>query len=104
MVIISFVIEELLSIIDSVLSSSSGLGHHPLTVEIAGSIPAGSELKMFPKSRDRGLDPAAGSESILYSPSCMDTRPGNTFNKERSFMVYLNEHIKAPTIIVLDES
>ena len=25
------------------LSSSSGLGHHPLTVEIAGSSPAGSE-------------------------------------------------------------
>ena len=31
-----------------VLSSSSGLGHHPLTVEIAGSSPAGSELKKLP--------------------------------------------------------
>ncbi len=35
---------------------------------------------------------------------CMDTRPSNTFNKDRTFMVYLNEQIKAPTIIVLDES
>jgi len=34
----------------------------------------------------------------------MDTRPSNTFNKDRAFMVYLNEQIKAPTIIILDES
>ena len=34
----------------------------------------------------------------------MDTRPSNTFNKDRVFMVYLNEMIKAPNIIIVDET
>ncbi|MFA6256469.1 MAG: translation initiation factor IF-3 [Candidatus Absconditabacterales bacterium] len=34
----------------------------------------------------------------------MDTRPSNTFNKNRVFMVYLNEQIKAPTIVMVDET
>ena len=34
----------------------------------------------------------------------MDTRPSNTFNKDRTFMVYLNEQIKAPNIVILDET
>lgn len=32
----------------------------------------------------------------------MDTRPNTAFNKERTFMVYLNEQIKAPNIIIVD--
>ena len=67
------------------LSSSSGLGHHPLTVEIAGSSPAGSELH------------------LLFHYSYMDTRPqGNRDNRVQ--LVYLNESIKAPNIIILDEA
>ncbi|MFA7298646.1 MAG: translation initiation factor IF-3 [Candidatus Absconditabacterales bacterium] len=34
----------------------------------------------------------------------MDKKPSNTFNKNRVFMVYLNEQIKAPTIIMVDEA
>lgn len=35
----------------------------------------------------------------------MDTKPSHTtFNKDRAFMVYLNEQIKAPNIIIIDES
>lgn len=34
----------------------------------------------------------------------MDTRPNTHFNKDRVFMVYLNEQIKAPNIIIIDES
>jgi hypothetical protein len=33
----------------------------------------------------------------------MDKKP-NTFNKDRVFMVYLNEQIKAPNIIMVDEA
>lgn len=33
----------------------------------------------------------------------MDKRPSNSFNKDRVFMVYLNEQIKAPNIIIVDE-
>ncbi len=33
----------------------------------------------------------------------MDTRPSTTFNKDRAFMVYLNEQIKAPNIVIVDE-
>ena len=67
------------------LSSSSGLGHHPLTVEIAGSSPAGSEY-------------------LLPLHKCMEARPNKTFNKDRAFMVYLNEQIKAPNIVIVDEA
>lgn len=34
----------------------------------------------------------------------MAIKPTNTFNKDRVFMVYLNEQIKAPNIIILDEA
>ncbi len=34
----------------------------------------------------------------------MDNRPSNTFNKDRAFMVYLNEMIKAPNIVIVDET
>ena len=34
----------------------------------------------------------------------VDNRSGNTFNKDRVFMVYLNEQIKAPNIIIIDEA
>gem|GEM_PF-1858756 len=34
----------------------------------------------------------------------MDTRPSNTFNKDRVFMVYLNEQIKAPNIVIIDDT
>lgn len=34
----------------------------------------------------------------------MDTKPSNTFNKNRVFMVYLNEQIKAPNIVIVDEA
>ncbi len=34
----------------------------------------------------------------------MNIQPKNTFNKDRVFMVYLNEQIKAPNIIILDEA
>ncbi len=33
----------------------------------------------------------------------MDTRPTNAFNKDRVFTVYLNEQIKAPNIIIINE-
>jgi hypothetical protein len=33
----------------------------------------------------------------------MDTRPSNSFNRDRAFMVYLNEQIKAPNIVIIDE-
>lgn len=34
----------------------------------------------------------------------MDKKPSHTFNKDRVFMVYLNEQIKAPNIIIVDEA
>lgn len=34
----------------------------------------------------------------------MDPRPSNTFNKDRVFMVYLNEQIKAPNIVIIDDT
>ena len=33
----------------------------------------------------------------------MDTKPNTSFNKNRVFMVYLNEQIKAPNIVIVDE-
>jgi hypothetical protein len=34
----------------------------------------------------------------------MESRPNKTFNKDRAFMVYLNEQIKAPNIVIVDEA
>ena len=34
----------------------------------------------------------------------MDTKPKAAFNKDRTFMVYLNEQIKAPNIVIVDEA
>ncbi len=34
----------------------------------------------------------------------MDTKPSSAFNKNKTFMVYLNEQIKAPNIIIVDEA
>jgi len=34
----------------------------------------------------------------------MDVRPTNNYNKDRTFMVYLNEQIKAPNIVIVDEA
>jgi hypothetical protein len=33
----------------------------------------------------------------------MEKRPNTNFNKDRVFMVYLNEQIKAPNIVIIDD-
>ncbi len=34
----------------------------------------------------------------------MDRKPNTNFNKDKVFMVYLNEQIKAPNIVIVDEA
>jgi len=34
----------------------------------------------------------------------MEKKPNANFNKDRAFMVYLNEQIKAPNIVVVDDA
>lgn len=93
------------------LSWSSGLGRHPLTVEIEGSSPSGSGYFILVTCYmdQKSFKSSSNNQSFWWQKKTFwgqnkTDKGGNNMSAFKAKVIYVNDQIKAPNVMIIDDN
>ena len=93
------------------LSWSSGLGRHPLTVEIEGSSPSGSGYFILIRCcmDQKSFKSSGNNQNFWWQKKTFwgqnkTDKGGNNMWAFKAKVIYVNDQIKAPNVMIIDDN